>query len=78
MNEDLLLTTARHRDYIADTAARMIREKYDRGVKEHGGGLWLHTEDDILDMAIEEAVDLVVFLLSLRDKRKSTPRTPNW
>lgn len=45
-------------------------EKYEKGCAEHGGGLWEVPAEDILEMAIEEAIDQVVYLMTLRDKLK--------
>lgn len=44
----------------------MILTKYAAGQAEHGGQLWRKT--GIIDMAIEEAVDQVIYLLTLRDQ----------
>lgn len=43
--------------------------KYEAGAKEHGGNLWDVSEDQLLDFAIEEAIDQVVYLFTLRKKR---------
>ena len=51
---------------IASRAHEMIFDKYMRGQAEHGGLLWRKT--GIIDMAIEEAVDQVIYLLTLRDQ----------
>ncbi len=42
--------------------------KYRAGAAEHGGELLDLPESMILDLAIEEAVDQVVYLLSLKEK----------
>lgn len=41
--------------------------KYRRGQAEHGGDLWEHPR--LLDDAIEEAIDLVVYLYTERERR---------
>jgi len=41
-----------------------LGQKYRRGQKEHGGNLW--KKPGIIDMAIEEAIDLIVYLLTLK------------
>lgn len=46
--------------------------KYEAGAKEHGGNLWDMDEDRLLECAIEEAIDQVVYLLTLRKKHRET------
>ncbi len=41
-----------------------LRRKYLKGQKEHGGNLW--QKPGLLDEAINEALDLVVYLYTLR------------
>ena len=60
------LTPPVHARDIADEARRLIFAKYIRGQHEHGGELW--RKAGIIDMAIEEAVDQVIYLLTLRDQ----------
>jgi len=38
--------------------------KYVTGQKEHGGNLW--EKEGLLDMAIDEAIDQVIYLLTLK------------
>lgn len=57
---------ASHALDVADEAHRMILAKYAAGQREHGGLLW--KKRGIIDMAIEEAVDQVIYLLTLRDQ----------
>ena len=45
-------------------------KKYQRGQKEHGGKLWL--KSDMLDKAIEETIDLVIYLLTLKAQLKTS------
>ena len=40
--------------------------KYRKGQQEHGGNLWV--KPGLLDMAIEEAIDLVIYLLTLKEQ----------
>lgn len=42
--------------------------KYRRGQKEHGGNLFEKPDKFLLDAAIEEATDQVIYLITLRDK----------
>ena len=45
----------------------LVDAKYQAGAAEHGGELLALPDLTILDLAIEEAVDQVVYLLSLRE-----------
>lgn len=47
---------------------RRMLSKYSRGVKEHGGNIWDMTEKELLENALDEAIDQVVYLLTLREK----------
>ena len=46
----------------------LVDAKYRAGAAEHGGELLALPDLTVLDLAIEEAVDQVVYLLSLREK----------
>ncbi len=46
--------------------------KYQRGAAEHGNNIWDMSEDDLLENALDEAIDQVVYLLTLIQKRKNT------
>lgn len=50
------------------TMAMMMEKKYTAGQKEHGGNLWEMSEEELLNNALDEVVDLGVYLLTLRDK----------
>lgn len=43
-----------------------MADKYTRGQVEHGGNLWEKGEVFLLDAAIEEAIDQVTYLLTLK------------
>lgn len=58
------MTPREHANQVAKEAARLILVKYKAGQKEHGGMLW--TKPGIIDMAIDEAVDQVIYLLTLK------------
>ena len=45
------------------------RAKYEAGQVEHGGDLW--RKPGMLDHAIEEAIDLVVYLYTMREQQTS-------
>lgn len=51
------------REFVA-----LVDAKYRTGAAEHGGELLALPDLAILDLAIEEAVDQVVYLLSLKEK----------
>ena len=40
--------------------------KYRKGQQDHGGNLWV--KSGLLDMAIDEAIDLVIYLLTLKEQ----------
>lgn len=48
--------------------ALIVDAKYRAGAAEHGGELLALPNSSILDLAIEEAIDQVVYLLSLKEK----------
>ncbi len=45
-----------------------ISAKYKKGVKEHGGNLWDLSSAELLEEAINEAVDQLTYLLTLKEK----------
>ena len=55
-----------HLQSIKDRFELAIDAKYRAGQKEHGGNLWTKTQ--IIDMAIEETIDLMAYLYSLKDQ----------
>ena len=61
---------SRHVTKIADQFARLVRPKYAHGVKTHGGNLWERSQEHLVDQAIDEAIDQVVYLLTLREKMR--------
>lgn len=56
-----------HLAKIQDLAINKIEIKYRRGQLEHGGNLWEKGDEFLLNAAIEEAIDQVVYLLTLRE-----------
>jgi hypothetical protein len=56
----------KHIKSIQSLFNKLSQSKYEKGVKEHGGNLWQVPKSEILDMAIEEAIDQVVYLLTLK------------
>lgn len=67
-------TPASHARDVANEARNLILDKYLKGQREHGGELW--RKRGIIDMAIEEAVDQIVYLLTLRDQLAAAGFTP--
>jgi len=62
-------TQLEHLEYILDTAQDMISDKYVKGAEEHQSVLSEdYTAEQILDMALEEAVDQITYLLTLKQK----------
>ena len=55
-----------HLSRILHEADALIDCKYRKGVKEHGG--MLLEKKGIIDMAIDEAIDQVVYLLTLKEQ----------
>lgn len=53
-----------HRDSIILEFAKMCTEKYNKGQAEHGGNLW--DKKGLIEMAIDEAIDQVVYLITLK------------
>ena len=49
-------------------------KKYRAGQAEHGGNLWEVPIGGLLDAAIDEAIDQVVYLLTLKDRLTGLPR----
>jgi hypothetical protein len=48
--------------------SRRLHVKYAKGASEHGGNIWDLTAMELLDNAIDEAADQIVYLSTLRDK----------
>jgi hypothetical protein len=73
--EDPRLTTeqANHIAKLAKEFSMAMAEKYAKGQAEHGGNLWDLSEDQLLQHALEEAIDEVVYLLTIIGKRRATP-----
>jgi hypothetical protein len=65
-----------HLEGIVEEFKAMIGWKYPKGVKEHGGNLWELSALELVEHALEEAVDQVAYLVSLRSvlvKRDQVP-----
>lgn len=60
---------ARHEEHLQRILSRFNRElaeKYRKGQAEHGGNLW--QKSGMLDYAIEEVLDLAVYLYTLKEQ----------
>lgn len=57
-----------HISFLERRAMRLVRTKYTKGATEHSGHIWDLSEMQLIDNAIEEAVDQLVYLLTLKDK----------
>ncbi len=55
-----------HLRAVKDEFTALVDAKYRKGQQEHGGDLFRRSCEELLDMAIDEAVDQVVYLLTLR------------
>lgn len=55
---------------IAKEFTLTMAQKYANGQREHGGNLWDLSEDQLIDNAIMEAVNQVVYLTTIRLKRR--------
>jgi len=56
-----------HGNQISNKAQYLIFNKYIKGAKEHGTYLPEIPVEELLDNAIEEAIDQVVYLLTLKE-----------
>ena len=57
-----------HLARVKDRFVALVDAKYRAGAAEHGGELLALPDLTVLDLAVEEAVDQVVYLLSMREK----------
>ena len=59
----------KHLGDLQRTFIELSTDKYVKGQNEHGGELWSKT--GLIDMAIDEAIDQVVYLLTLKQQLES-------
>jgi hypothetical protein len=57
-----------HLESIKKEFNKLVDPKYRKGVQEHGGNLWQMDRESLLNCAIEEAIDQVVYLITLRQQ----------
>ena len=67
-------TQEKHLASVKKRAAELIDRKYRRGQQEHGGDLWSLPVGTLVDNAIDEAVDQLVYLLTIKDRITKLPR----
>jgi hypothetical protein len=51
----------------------IVDGKYRRGQAEHGGDLWDMSPMDLLNASLDEAIDQIVYLLTLKQKLLGMP-----
>lgn len=55
-----------HLQAILATLEERVSEKYHKGCAEHGGHLW--EKSGLIDEALNEVVDLAVYLITLKEQ----------
>ena len=60
----------RHCTKIISSFIKEMTKKYEKGSIEHDGHMLDYTQRELLEFAIEEAIDQVVYLMTLRQKMK--------
>lgn len=56
-----------HANKIAESTRRKLLFKYAKGAAEHGGNLWENSATWLIDQAIDEAIDQIVYLTTLKE-----------
>lgn len=59
-------TQERHLQAIKEEFTKLVDTKYRKGQAEHGGDLFTKSLMNLLNAAIEEAIDQVVYLLTIK------------
>jgi hypothetical protein len=57
-----------HLESIKKEFSKLVDPKYRKGQQEHGGNMWMMSPEQLLNCAIEEAIDQVVYLVTLRQQ----------
>jgi hypothetical protein len=57
-----------HMKWISSQFNILMSAKYTKGIKEHGGHLKDYDALALTEYALDEAIDQVVYLITLRDK----------
>lgn len=66
-----------HLASIKSQFLELVDPKFRAGAAEHGGDLMDMSEDDLIDNCILEAVDQLVYLMSLKMKRSTARVAPD-
>jgi hypothetical protein len=64
----MTLEQEQHLQHIKDEFVSLVDPKYRKGQSQHGGDLFTKSASELVDMALDEAIDQVVYLLTLREK----------
>lgn len=56
-----------HLEMIKNHFTNLVDVKYRAGQAEHGGNLYSMSIEKLIDNALDEAIDQVVYLLTLKD-----------
>lgn len=65
-----------HLKLIKDSFQVLVDKKYRKGQQEHGGDLFNMSSLKLVDNAIDEAIDQIVYLFTLRDVLSNTNQRP--
>ena len=55
-----------HLARVKTNFTELATDKYIKGQSQHGGNLW--EKKNLIDMAIDEAIDQVIYLLTLKEQ----------
>lgn len=64
-----------HLQSIKDEFSRLVDPKYRKGQQEHGGDLFNLSSYQLVLMALEEAIDQVVYLVTLKAQWENKAKT---
>lgn len=66
----------RHLESIQFYFSKAVGSKYRKGQEEHGGNLFDMSVLQLIDAALDEAIDQITYLKTLRDKIEKAPIKP--
>lgn len=75
--DQLTADQCNHISSIAKEFSLEMAQKYANGQVEHGGNLFDMTEEQLLDEAIKESIDHVVYLFTIRQKLRGVWNAPS-
>lgn len=58
----------KHAETIAIAFTHLMKDKYKKGVEEHGGNIWDMTPLALVEEAIKENIDQFVYLYTARQR----------